>query len=551
MTAMAEVDQEEPSINVDDDADAPLLLADDDNGDDADNNDNIANVLLSHTDLFSAVEESIISCRPLVNFFYHPATTGVAGAADGGAGATTTRLQRRSQICSIVKSRSFNKSRARRLFSGLLPLLIKITDEERYLPDEDDEGNVIVDSEADSTQAVLYLRCCAYLVEAYLEGMLARQGKQRQTSRGGTQGGGGRQIEIIDEAFEVAEMLHELLFPLQQSSQSTTNKTTSKEVQQTQSAIFTMCEKYWHGNFEDREQLVTQLIPLLLVKSLDDNAQKSDVKRLYSIREAINLLDFQDTSIESLKLHLLRTVGNPLFLQSAEGRKFITHLFLVDGTLVGELHSAVKAQIVGAKKSILMAYADIYYNAWKGSVELSEVEQEEANNDVNSSDEGYQSIQASIEENTLQDFMSQVIHAAVPTTAKSVRVILDKFYIHKKTPAVEAMLHRMYGPLLWRALSSANSRVRSQASVVLADTFPLRDPEAGTEWTEAVVKKSVEALIALMKDDVPNVRVAGCTATAKILSCFWVAVPSKGIRALLNRKLHIFVNMKLHPFASV
>ena len=130
----------------------------------------------------------------------------------------------------------------------------------------------------------------------------------------------------------------------------------------TQSAIFSMCEKWWHGNFEDREQMVTQLIPLLLVKvkSLEDTAQKNDIKRPCSIREAIDLLDFEDESILMPKMYLLRTVGNPLFLQSVEGRKFTTHLFLVDASLVVDLHRAVRTQIVGAKKNILNAYAKIY-----------------------------------------------------------------------------------------------------------------------------------------------------------------------------------------------
>ena len=132
--------------------------------------------------------------------------------------------------------------------------------------------------------------------------------------------------------------------------------------------------------------------------------------------------------------------------------------------------------------------------------------------------------------------MYQVIHAANPSTSKSVRTVLDKFHVNKKSPDVERLLHRMYGPLLWRALSSANARVRRQAAGVLADTFPLRDPTAGEEWTEECVKRSVRAMVALMEDVVPSVRVAGSMATARILSSFWSVVPSGDIRTLLNRK---------------
>eukprot|EP00984_Skeletonema_dohrnii_P010337 scaffold4024_cov123-Skeletonema_dohrnii-CCMP3373.AAC.2 len=469
-----------------------------------DEDDTTAVSSLDHSDLFAAVEESVISCRPLVNFFYHP--------TDNDDTTTTTKLttrQRRDVICNIVKSPKFNKTRARRLFSGLTPLLRKVVDEESYCPDEDDNGDIIVDAHAASTLSVMYLRICAFLVDAYLDGLLKRQRK-------GNNNNNNRRVEVIDEVFEVAEMLHDLLFPLQNCG---------KEGMATQSAIFCMCENWWHGNFDDKELFVTQLIPLLLVKSLEDTAQKNDVKRLYSIRDAIDLLDFECDSITTLKNHLLRTVANPLFLQSTEGKKFITHLFHVDASLVGELHKAIKVQLFEAKRSILNAYGEIYYNAWKQSVDKKEEEEDE---------EGQGEIQASIEENALQDMMYYQIHAANPKIASSIRIVLDKFYVNKKSPDVESMLHRCYGPLLWRSLAATNARVRLQAAAVLTDTFPLRDPDAGQEWTEACVQKSVEALISLMSDEVAAVRVAGSNATAKILSQFWVAIPANDIRKLLN-----------------
>ena len=76
---------------------------------------------ITHEDLFAAVEDSHISPRPLVNFF---------------------NSNKREAICNIVNSTKFNKSRARRLFSALSPILIKIIDDESYLPDEDEEDGL-------------------------------------------------------------------------------------------------------------------------------------------------------------------------------------------------------------------------------------------------------------------------------------------------------------------------------------------------------------------------------------------------------------------------
>ena len=484
---------------------ADLSFAEREDDDDDHDDDDDATCSLDHNDLFAAVEESVISCRPLVNFFHPPNNN-------------TTKQQRRAAIHNIISSpqNKFNKTRARRLFSGLTPLVQKIVDEESYLPDDtDDNGDIIIqDAHAASTLAVIYLRLCAGMVDAYLKGVLTRQGRNNNGNK--------RPVEVIDEVFEVATMLHDLLFPLQHCG---------KEGMATQSAIFSMCETWWHGNFEAREVFITQLIPLLLVKSLEDTAQKNDVKRLYSIRDAIDLLDFECPSITSLKNHLLRTVANPLFLQSSEGKKFITHLFLVDASLVGELHKAIKVQLFEAKRSILNAYGEIYYNAWKQSLDKNEDEEEDEDEEQGGA------IQTAIEENALQDLMYFQIHAANPKMTSSIRIVLDKFYVNKKSPHVECMLHRCYGPLLWRSLAATNARVRLQAAAVLTDTFPLRDPNAGQEWTEACVQKSVEALIGLMSDEVAAVRVAGSNATAKILSQFWVAIPASDIRKLLNRKL--------------
>ena len=127
-----------------------------------------------HNDLFAAAEASIITCRPLVNFFYTNNTN-----TDEDDNLTIT--QRRTAITNVVKSPQFNKGRARRLFTAVLPLLTKITEEESYMPDTDTDGNVIQDSYSGSTLSIQYIKCCAILVDAYLEGILLKQ----KNGRGG------------------------------------------------------------------------------------------------------------------------------------------------------------------------------------------------------------------------------------------------------------------------------------------------------------------------------------------------------------------------------
>lgn len=373
-----------------------------------------------------------------------------------------------------------NKVKCRRLFGALLPLLVKIIEDETY------------NEEEEAIPSLQFIKLSADLLTVHISTI---------------------SNEASDEVFEMATLLHDSLFPLHQCSLDSQHE---KHAAAAKHAIFNLCEKWWHRPLLDREQLVTQLLPLLLLHSLDEHAGKSDVKRLYYMKDAFDLLDFGDESIRTLQIQLLRTVGHPLFLQCGEGKKFISHLLTLP-ELTGAVHAAVKVQI-WSKKSILGGYAEIYWNARR----------------VLNKEEG----ETEALEEAIQDLAYMTIHASNSTTSKNCRVILDKFLLYKKDTAVENMLYRIYGPLLWRSLICPNALVRRQSAVVLGDTFPLRG--SGMEY-EAVVKKSVEAIVKLMRDEVVNVRVAGCVCAGKVLGGFWVAIPSGEIRTLLNGERGCFV----------
>jgi condensin-2 complex subunit G2 len=132
--------------------------------------------------------------------------------------------------------------------------------------------------------------------------------------------------------------------------------------------------------------------------------------------------------------------------------------------------------------------------------------------------------------------MYAVLHIANPTMAKSIHTILEPFHDAKKNSEVESLLHRMYGPILWRAIKAANPRVRMNAAAVLAVTFPLQAPSLGHKETERAVQKGTKALKDILTDSDPRVRVAGSEATATILATFWDVLSVGDIRILLNRK---------------
>ena len=452
--------------------------------------------------LFAAVEgdgsEQALSCRPLVKLMF--------------------RQGKQNTVLASIQSHKFHKGHARRFFAGLAPILKKVIEEETYVPasayetDNDDANdtpkqnrkqNVIhptdVIPDSKSTEALELLKASALCLGAYLEGLVERRNENDNDRK---------RYPLMDEVFAVAELLHGVLFSLHSCG---------TKGMQIQATIASLCETWWHQRFVDREAMVVQLLPLLVVRSLDASAQKSDVKRLFLIREALAVLDFENERIHYLRSLLLRTVSSPFFLKMTEGKRFIASLFYLHHSMVRDLHQAIRVQIPEAKKQILQAYGEIYFRAWKDAAPDSQV-------------------RATIEETSLQDLMYAILHVANPGMAKSLITILDPFHAAKKNAEIENLLHRMYGPVLWRSLRAANPRVRVNAAVVLAATFPLKASSASPKEMERAVQKGTKALKALLTDNDPRVRVAGSEATAMVLATFWDALPATDIRMLLNRK---------------
>jgi hypothetical protein len=118
--------------------------------------------------------------------------------------------------------------------------------------------------------------------------------------------------------FETVQVLHDILIPLDEGIPGALAVKLS---------IARICENMWVSKVDGAENLVTQLIPYLLIISLSPAAHDADVKRLYNIRSALQLLDFDDISIDSIRSLILRCFIHPAFLRLAEGRRFLSFLF--------------------------------------------------------------------------------------------------------------------------------------------------------------------------------------------------------------------------------
>lgn len=106
---------------------------------------------------------------------------------------------------------------------------------------------------------------------------------------------------------------------------------------------------------------------------------------------------------------------------------------------------------------MLVQYGELYHAAWKRSAGP---------------------VLRALEHDCVQDLANHCIHAASPALASALRRVLGAFHQHKKFRAVDELLHRVYEPILWRALRVANAAVRRQAALLFVDAFPVQDPDA-------------------------------------------------------------------------
>ena len=70
--------------------------------------------------------------------------------------------------------------------------------------------------------------------------------------------------------------------------------------------------------------------------------------------------------------------------------------------------------------------------------------------------------------------MQAAISASTQPMAAALRTVLNGFHQDKAAPGVDALLLRLYRPILFRALAAANPSVRRNALGVLLDAFPLQ-----------------------------------------------------------------------------
>jgi condensin-2 complex subunit G2 len=142
--------------------------------------------------------------------------------------------------------------------------------------------------------------------------------------------------------------------------------------------------------------------------------------------------------------------------------------------------------------------------------------------------------------------MSSAIHVSDPAIAANLKKVLSVLHSKKKHKGVDAMLLRLYEPILWRSLNVANPLVRRNAASVFLEAFPLQDPDSNQQETDELMQKQFSALETLLYDESVAVRCAVIPGVFRMLNLYWELIPEQTIRVLLA---HLF-NDLAHDAAS-
>lgn len=309
----------------------------------------------------------------------------------------------------------------------------------------------------------------------------------------------------------VIECMHDMLIPLEDAIPGAPALKVT---------ISRVCELMFTQADSRCENVITQLIPFLLLTALGPASLDADIKRVFNIRKALLLLDFEDESIESIKDLLLRCYLHSSFLKVSEGKRFLAFLLTVDMSLHPFIVGVMKPQLVSGSRTVATSYGDILLKAWKDTQILGVAETPVS--------------RQSIEEGVIQGFIHEAIHASDRKYFKALRYLLGSFHMDKKSRDVDPMLLRVYGPIMWRSLQCANSFVRAQACTIFFDTFPLNDPSMPIAEDEALKQKQFDLINALLNDGNHLVRGAAASGVCRVLREYWECIPIHVVKHVLK-----------------
>jgi hypothetical protein len=201
------------------------------------------------------------------------------------------------------------------------------------------------------------------------------------------------------------------------------------------------------------------------------------------------------------------------------------------GLLLEQVCQIMRAQAASGSKSVAAAYGDVLQRAWRDCVSIS-AEGDAAEGAVGRMQGqgqmqggGGGGVTAKLLEDAVQFFLRDAVHAQEGRYFAGLRALLRGCHDVRRSKEVDAMLLRVYDPILWRSLRCAHAQVRDQAAVLFMDVFPLQHSDGRAEADDCILQKQFDLLSALLTDADHTIRAHAASGVCHILREYWEALP--------------------------
>uniref|UniRef100_A0A673Y3I7 Non-SMC condensin II complex, subunit G2 n=1 Tax=Salmo trutta TaxID=8032 RepID=A0A673Y3I7_SALTR len=292
-------------------------------------------------------------------------------------------------------------------------------------------------------------------------------------------------------------------------------------------AIHGLCEAWWKKGLLGKEELGRTAFLGCLEKTLILKKPGAEIQRLWGFHEVLFTVDFASECSKELIDLLLQCFLSVNHIKNEDGKRLMVFLFSWNVNFIRMIHGTIKNQLPYFAKPHTDHIAEIYCRAWKKASGVC-LEQ--------------------IESTCIQDFMQHAVllHRTSPVHAK-VRQILSYFHKLKGRQGLDEMLYRLYKPILWRALSAANSEVRANATLLFTEAFPIHNPSQSSEKMDETIQKQLDMLVCLLEDPQPLVRSTAILGVCKILAKCWEVIPPTVITDFLKKLVVELANDTTSP----
>ena len=145
---------------------------------------------------------------------------------------------------------------------------------------------------------------------------------------------------------KIVIMLHDTIFELEFESSA-------------QEAVVRMCETWYLNGFERNDEVVPQTVLYLLMRSVGANGRLVDVKRVFAMREAFQLLEVGVESFRSVQEALMRAVVHPNYIMHDEGRRFLAVVLSLHPQLTLVLHKSIKSLLPRCRSVVSFVLAPV------------------------------------------------------------------------------------------------------------------------------------------------------------------------------------------------